>query len=363
MFVQKYHANSARRPIVRPLRFCRATFFIFATILSLALLRPARAAEPEFAGYCAEGLVQHHLIKTNCKINWSSKDGKLYCFSSEAAKAEFLKSPEENIARATDNYAANAIEQIAGGMDKYTSDDAQDFIDKYIKAAAAKTGGAFVVNDPVTASSIPLVYDKVDFTRTLEGYGFFPDVIFHARGDAAKTYLVDFWVAPQGDKLGIMETRIYEAPVKDGDKWTTMERQPVPWWWIPASEHPGRTEQKRSWEIMSAIDGYIAAKTAAHNGVLMLKDDKTGQDIPLDFIDVHQPIRRLKADGKFFACTDFRKKGTKDQFYDIDFWVDTKSGKMSVTDVKIHKVPVLMNGYYVQMSRYHFDKNTYDIVP
>ena len=256
----------------------RPTLFILATAVSFALSAPAFAAQPEFGGYCAEGLVQHHLIKTNCKVNWTSKEGKTYCFSTEAAKAEFLKSPEENIARATDNYAANAIQQIAGGMDKYTSDDAQDFIDKYIKAEASKNGGVFVVNDPVTASSIPLVYEKVDFTRTLEGYGFFPDVIFHARDDAAKGYLVDFWIAPQGDKLGILETRIYEAPVKDGNKWTTMERQPVPWWWIPASEHPGQTEQKRSWEIMSAIDGYISAETSAHNGVLTLKDDKTGQE-------------------------------------------------------------------------------------
>jgi len=52
-----------------------------------------------------------------------------------------------------------------------------------------------------------------------------------------------------------------------------MQRQPKPWWWIPASEHPGQTEQKRSWEIMSAIDGYI--ETTAQNGVLTLKDDKT----------------------------------------------------------------------------------------
>ena len=362
MYDQKKKAKSARH-LAGPFASFRAPLFIFATVLFFAVLGRAWATQPEFGGYCAEGLVQHHLIKTNCKINWTSKDGKLYCFASTAAMAEFLKSPDENIARATDNYAANSIEQIAGGMDKYTSDDAQDFLDKYIKAEAAKSGGVFVVNDPVTASSIPLVYEKIDFTRTLEGYGFFPDVIFHAHDDATKKYLVDFWIAPKGDKLGIMETRIYEAPVKEGNAWTTMERQPVPWWWIPASEHPGHTEQKRSWEIMSAIDGYIAAETAAHNGVLTLKDDKTGQDIPLEFIDVHQPIRRLKGDGKFFACTDFRKKGTKDQFYDIDFWVDAKTGKMTVTDVKIHKVPVLMNGYYVQMPRYHFDKNTYDIIP
>jgi hypothetical protein len=142
-----------------------------------------------------------------------------------------------------------------------------------------------------------------------------------------------------------------------------MERQPVPWWWIPASEHPGHVEQKRSWEIMSAIDGYIARKSAANNGVLVLKDEITGQNVPLEFLDVHQPVRRLKADGKFFACTDFRKKGTTDQYYDIDFWIDAKTGQMQVSDVKIHKVPFMMNGHYIQMSRYHFDKNTYDIIP
>jgi hypothetical protein len=332
-------------------------------VLTVAAWAYAQAAQPEFGGYCAEGLVQHHLIKTDCKINWTGKDGKMYCFSNAGAKVDFIKAPDENIARATDNYAANTIEQIAGGMDKYTSDDAQDFIDKYIKAESAKNGGTFIVNDPVTASSIPLVYEKVDFTRTIDGYGFFPDVIFHTRADPAQKYLVDFWVAPQGDNLGIMETRIYEAPYKDGNTWTTMERQPAPWWWIPASEHPGHTEQKRSWEIMSAIDGYVAAETAAHNGVLKIKDDKTGEDIPLEFLDVHQPVRRLKADGKFFACTDFRKKGTTDQFYDIDFWIDAKTGKMQVTDVRIHKVPQMFNGHYIQMSRYHFDKDTYDTIP
>lgn len=342
----------------------RAPALACASLLALAAWNVAAAApQPQFGGYCAEGLVQHHLIKTDCKINWAGKDGKTYCFASTAAMAEFLKAPEDNIARATDNYAANSIEQIAGGMDKYTSDDAQDFIDKYIRSQSDKNGGVFIVNDPVTATSIPLVYDKVDFTRTIDGYGFFPDVIFHTKADPAQKYLVDFWVAPQGDKLGIMETRIYEAPYKDGNTWTTMERQPVPWWWIPASEHPGHVAQKRSWEIMSAIDGYVAQESAAHKGALVLKDEKTGQNVPLEFLDVHQPVRRLKADGKYFACTDFRKKGTTDQYYDIDFWIDAKTGKMQVTDVRIHKVPVLMNGHYVQMSRYHFDKDTYDTIP
>jgi hypothetical protein len=344
-----------------PLLVPRSRLLVLLVALLLSLPLYAFAAAAEFGGYCAEGLVNRHRIKTDCKINWTSKEGKLYCFSSNASMTEFLKAPEDNIQKATDMYAAGDMDDISSGMDKFTSDDAQTYVDKLIKDQSAKNGGIFVFDDPVTNTSIPLVYENVDFTRTLDGYGYFPDVIFHAKGDPAEKYLLDFWVAPQEGKLAVLETRIYEAPVKEGDTWTMEQRQPKPWWWIPASEHPGQTEQKRSWEVMSAIDGYI--QTTAQNGVLTLKDDKTGQEIPLNFIDVHQPVRRLKQNGQFFACTDFRKAGTTDQFYDIDFWLDTKDGKLSVTNVKVHKVPIFMNGAYVQIPRYGFDSKTFDIVP
>ncbi|MGH7914658.1 MAG: hypothetical protein ACREPW_08415 [Candidatus Binataceae bacterium] len=342
----------------RPRGISRVAFF---AMLVLAFSAVTFAAEPEFGGFCTMELVNHQLIKTNCKINWTSRDGRLYCFSNDSAKAEFLKSTDENIQKATDSYATAEAEDTAKGMEKFTSDDAQAFVDKLIRDRSARNGGIFVVDDPVTETSVPVVYDKVDFTRTLAGYGFFPDVIFHAKGDAAQQYLVDFWVVPRNDELTVLETRIYESPIKEGGKWQAIERQPQPWWWIPASEHAGVADQTSSWEVMSAMDRYIA--TASEQGILSLKDDKTGEKLALRFLDLHQPVRRLKQNGQFFACTDFRKAGTKDQFYDVDFWIGTKSGKMSVTDVKVHKVPVLINGHYVQMSRYHFDPKTFDIVP
>ena len=333
----------------------------FLTALILGFPLSALAADPELGGYCAMALVNHQKVKTDCSVNWTSQDGKVFCFSNDASKAEFLKSPDENMQTAIDNYAAADMGDIASAMEKFSSDDAQSYVDGFIKDQSAKSGGVFILEDPVTDTSIPLVYEKVDFTRTIDGYGFFPDVIFHAKNEQAAKYLVDFWVAPKAGKLAIYETRIYEAPVKDGDNWSTIQRQPKPWWWIPAAEHPGQTEQKRSWEIMSAIDGYIA--TTAKNGVLDLKDDKTGESISLKFVDIHMPVRQLKEDGQFFACTDFRKAGTSDQFYDIDFWVDTKSGKMTVANVRVHKVPVLKDGSYVQIPRYNFDSKTFDIVP
>ena len=113
---------------------------------------------------------------------------------------------------------------------------------------------------------------------------------------------------------------------------------------------------------MSAIERYVLDKTKAHAGTFELTDDKTGEKIPLELLYVHQPVRRMKADGHYFACTDFRKAGTKDQYYDIDFWLDGK-GKVSVREAKVHKVPVLKDGAFVQIPRYTFDPKTYDQVP
>jgi hypothetical protein len=248
-------------------------------------------------------------------------------------------------------------------MRHFTGADAQAFVEDLIAKTSQANGGVYPLNDAVTGQTIALVYDKVDFTRTLDGYGFFPDVVFHAKEDAARKYLVDFWIRPSGDKLSLMDVRVFKAPTKEGDKWITMTRQPKPWWWIPASEHPGKSEVKRGWEVMSAIEDYVLTERAKTDGALQLKDEKTGEVIALDFIGLHQPVRRLKENGRFFACSDFRKQGSTDQYYDVDFWLEDKDGKVSVTEARIHKAPVLEDGSYVQIPRYSFDPATFDVVP
>lgn len=309
---------------------------------------------------CVVGLSEGKRVPTDCSVS-SQLDGKTYCFSGEAAKSTFIKDPSL-LAKAKERYAAADAEGVEAAMGRYTSADAQSLVDDVIKKSAEKNGGVYPLNDAVTGQTIPLVYDKIDFTRTIHGYGFFPDVIFHAKDDPAKKYLVDFWVRPQGGKLAVLDVRIYKAPKKEGASWITMTRQPKPWWWIPASEHPGESEVKRSWEVMSAIESHVITGRGP-DGSITLKDDKTGEDITLEFVGLHQPVRRLKENGKFFACSDFRKKGTTDQFYDVDFWIDEKDGKLKVTEARIHKVPVLEDGSYTQVPRYNFDPNTFDVVP
>ena len=76
---------------------------------------------------------------------------------------------------------------------------------------------------------------------------------------------------------------------------------------------------------------------------------------------MHQPVRHMKKDGEYFACTDFRKPGSTDEYYDIDFWVNQKTGKLVVDNVKVHKVPVQEDGVWTQVPRYTFEGMDFDV--
>ncbi len=222
--------------------------------------------------------------------------------------------------------------------------------------------GVFVFHDPKLDADLNLVYEKVKIVRGMKGYGWFANAIFHDKDEPKKQYALDFWFKPQsdGDSLDLIDIRVQKGPKKDGDGYYMVTRLPVAWWWLPVQEHPGDMEVRRAWHIMSAIHNYIAANRDG-DGNLVVKDDKTGDAVPLEFIEMHQPIRRLKEDGKFFACTDFRKPGSKDEYYDIDFWIDDKDGNLKVTDVKMHKVPVKDDGIWMQEPRYTFEGMDFEV--
>ena len=84
----------------------------------------------------------------------------------------------------------------------------------------------------------------------------------------------------------------------------------------------------------------------------------------LDFIGTHRPVRRPRQDGRYFRCTDFRKAGTTNQNYDIHFWITEHAGRMTVDDVKVHKLPEKQpDGSCVQVPRYTFDGLKFDVFP
>jgi len=236
-------------------------------------------------------------------------------------------------------------------QEDFSQQDARSVVQAHIDAQV-RQDGAFRFNDQRADALLELEQDSIRIVRRIHGYGFFVDVDFHVKGEPAKPYDLDFWLKPAGSKLEIVDVRIHKAPKRDGEAWKLVTRNPIPWWWIPATEHPGETEEKRSWQVESAVNQYIAGNVK--DGVFLLKDDKTGEQRALEFVEIHRPLRRIEG-GSYFACSDFRERDSKDKFYDIDFWLTEKDGALVVTEARIHKEPKNEDGVWVQMPRYTFE--------
>ncbi len=70
-----------------------------AVALVLGFATTAYAATGEFGNMCSWGLANHKDVATDCSVNTSIK-GKTYCFSSQDAKANFMKNPTANLDKA-----------------------------------------------------------------------------------------------------------------------------------------------------------------------------------------------------------------------------------------------------------------------
>ena len=256
--------------------------------------------------------------------------------------------------------AVGAVDERS--MDQISQEEVRAAVRATVEQQMQAHGGVFVFRDSRAGEDLQLVFEDIRLVRSIQGYGFFPNVLFHAKDMPEKQYALDFWLKPKGEGLELVDMRIQKGPKKEGNTWIMVTRMPVAWWWIPASEHPGETEEKRAWEVMSAIHEHIATKRHAHNGIYQLTDNKTGEALALEFVEIHQPVRKLQQDGRYFACTDFRRQGSRDEYYDIDFWLDDKSGTVTVGEVRIHKVPQQEAGVWVQIPRYNFDGLNYEEV-
>jgi len=72
---------------------------LLAVALVLGFATTAYAATGEFNNQCSWGLANHQHVKTDCTIK-SSYGGHTYCFGSQEAQTNFMKSPAENLAKA-----------------------------------------------------------------------------------------------------------------------------------------------------------------------------------------------------------------------------------------------------------------------
>ena len=74
-----------------------------AFALMLGLATTAYAATGEFNNMCSWGLANQKDVPTDCSVNTTFK-GKTYCFSSQDAKANFMKNPTSNLDKAASFY-------------------------------------------------------------------------------------------------------------------------------------------------------------------------------------------------------------------------------------------------------------------
>jgi YHS domain-containing protein len=71
----------------------------------LGLATAAWAVNGEFGNMCAASLAAGKDTQTDCSIN-AQLEGKTYCFGSKEAMAEFMKAPNENLAKAQAYYSS-----------------------------------------------------------------------------------------------------------------------------------------------------------------------------------------------------------------------------------------------------------------
>ena len=106
-------------------------------------------------------------------------------------------------------------------------------------------------------------------------------------------------------------------------------------------------------DIKAAMQAHIAATVDA-DGVFMLKDDQTGEQLALRFVKIHDPVRQIDGD-TYFACTDFTVAAAPEKVYDLDFWLEPAGDKLVVRETRVHKEPrrSMLYGWY-KYPRYTF---------
>src|SRR6476660_9304092 len=119
--------------------------------------------------------------------------------------------------RAADQPSTNTPAMTPAPAAAPTKDDANAAVKKVIDERTKD--GAFVFRDPKLNADLHLVYEQVKVVRGMEGYGWFPDVIFHDKDEPKKRYAIDFWFKPDGKDLKLMDIRVRGGPKQEGDSW------------------------------------------------------------------------------------------------------------------------------------------------
>lgn len=237
--------------------------------------------------------------------------------------------------------------------DAVTSSEVKAFVKEHIAKRVQEGGGVYKLTDERTGKDESVEFVKIRLIRKVTGHGYFTSVIFRVKDEPEKFYYVDFWVKAQDEKLKLVDARIHKYPAKLDGQWVQKSVSPLPWWWAVAQEHPGETAEAKAWEVKAAIHAHVAEQVKEGGGAFKHKDEKTGENLTLEFVKIHNPVQKVKQ-GEYFACTDFRVQGESQKVYDLDFWVAEQDGKLVVNKTRVHKEPAKEGKAWVQKPRYFF---------
>jgi hypothetical protein len=102
------------------------------------------------------------------------------------------------------------------------------------------------------------------------------------------------------------------------------------------AEHPTSEKKLSTDDIDKAIRGHIEKTSAASNGSFPVKDDVLNKTWELKLVRVHNDKLQALADGRYFACVDFKvSDGT---MVDVDFFLKKEGDGLAVTDTTVHKI-------------------------
>lgn len=87
--------------------------------------------------------------------------------------------------------------------------------------------------------------------------------------------------------------------------------------------------------LAKGVEGYVKAEAERNSGVFPVHDPEQQTTLNLTLLRVHRDRLSQLADGRYFACADF--KGTDGHTYDVDvFMVPESTGGLRPTDVIVH---------------------------
>jgi hypothetical protein len=89
-------------------------------------------------------------------------------------------------------------------------------------------------------------------------------------------------------------------------------------------------------DIDAAIRAHIDEKSKTSGGRFEVRDDVLNKNWSLELVRVHKDKLQALADGRYFACVDF--KAPDATMVDVDFFLKKDGDKLAVTDTTVHKV-------------------------